>query len=86
MPEDDGRLLPVNTRTVSGYFTRACHILGVGDLRFHDLRHEGASRLAEDGYTIPELQQVTLHESWSSLSIYVNLAKGKKPRRADWAR
>ncbi len=85
VPEDDGRLLPVNTRTVSGYFTRACHILGVGDLRFHDLRHEGASRLAEDGYSIPELQQVTLHESWSSLSIYVNLAKGKKPRRAEWA-
>lgn len=84
VPSDDGRLLPFESKTVSAYFTRACHLLGIEDLRFHDLRHEGASRLAEDGYTIPEMQQVTLHESWSSLSIYVNLAKGKNRKRVEW--
>ena len=48
-------------------------ILGIEDLHFHDLRREGASRLAEDGATIPEIQQVSLHESWSSLEIYVRM-------------
>lgn len=66
-------LLPVDTRTVSSSFTRACKVLGIDDLHFHDLRHEGASRLAEDGLSIPQIQQVTLHDSWGSLQIYVNI-------------
>lgn len=86
VPSEDGRLLPFNTKTVGTYFTEACKVLGIEDLRFHDLRHETLSRLAEDGATIPELQQVSLHESWSSLSVYVNMGKGKKrPRRAEWS-
>jgi site-specific recombinase XerD len=56
-------------------------ILGIEDLHFHDLRREGASRLAEDGATIPEIQSVSLHESWSSLQIYVNM----KPRTGERA-
>lgn len=66
-------LVDFNNKSVSSSFTRACRFLGIEDLHFHDLRHEGASRLAEDGLTIPQIQQVTLHESWSSLSTYVNL-------------
>lgn len=83
VPVEDGLLLPFESKTISAYFTRACHLLGIEDLRFHDLRHEGASRLAEDGYTVPELQQVTLHESWSSLSVYVNMATGRRRQRVD---
>ncbi|MDI1301997.1 MAG: tyrosine-type recombinase/integrase [bacterium] len=83
VPDVDGRLLPVNSKTVSAYFTRACKILGIVDLHYHDFRHEGASRIAEDGATIPEIQQVTLHESWSSLQIYVNL-RGRRQRRVDF--
>lgn len=67
-PDDAGRLLPFNSRTVSANFTRACHVLGIKDLRFHDLRHEGCSRLGEDGYTIPQIQQVSMHESWGACS------------------
>lgn len=73
VPSTDGRLLPFNTKTVSASFTRACHVLGIKDLRFHDLRHEGCSRLGEDGLTIPQIQQVSLHESWGSLQRYVNM-------------
>lgn len=69
----DDRLIPVNPRSVSTYFAKACLVLGIEDLRLHDLRHEGATRLAEDGLTIPKIQQVTLHESWSSLQVYVNV-------------
>ncbi|MES9883256.1 MAG: tyrosine-type recombinase/integrase [Sedimenticola sp.] len=48
-------------------------MLGIENLKFHDLRHEGASHLAEDGLTIPQIQQVTLHEFLDSLSRYVNM-------------
>ena len=72
---DKNYLIPVNTSTVSTYFTRACKSCGIEDLRFHDLRHEGATRYAEDGFTIPQLQTITLHESWNTLKRYVNLKK-----------
>ncbi|MFX5145995.1 tyrosine-type recombinase/integrase, partial [Acinetobacter baumannii] len=69
----DQLLIPVNSRTVSVYFTRACNALEIEDLRFHDFRHEAATRYAEDGFSIPKLQTITLHESWNTLKRYVNL-------------
>ena len=72
---DDDRLFPFNERTVSSNWTQSMKVLGIDDLHFHDLRHEGCSRLAEDGKTIPEIQHVSLHESWSSLQVYVNMRR-----------
>lgn len=83
VPSPDGRLFPYNPTTISAAFTRACKTLGIEDLVFHDLRHEGCSRLAEDGATIPEIQQVSLHESWGSLQVYVNM-RGRRGRRVDF--
>jgi hypothetical protein len=37
---------PYDPKSVGAAFTRACHILGIQDLRFHDLRHE-ANGLAD---------------------------------------
>ncbi|WP_111894298.1 tyrosine-type recombinase/integrase [Acinetobacter sp. MB5] len=74
----DELLLPVNVQTVSDYFRRACRLNNIMDLRFHDLRHEAATRYAEDGFTIPQLQTITLHSSWGSLKRYVNLKKRGK--------
>lgn len=71
----DELLLPVNVQTVADYFRRACRLNGIEDLRFHDLRHEAATRYAEEGFTIPQLQTITLHSSWNSLKRYVNLRK-----------
>jgi integrase len=73
-------LLPFDPRTVSARWTRTMKVLGIEDLHFHDLRRCGASRLAEDGWTIPEIQRVTLHDSWSSLQIYVNMPARKVGR------
>nr|DAR31431.1 MAG TPA: Integrase [Caudoviricetes sp.] len=70
-----GSLVPLKATSISAQFTRACCVLDIHDLRFHDLRHEGATRLAEDGATIPQMQRVTLHDSWSSLQRYVNLRR-----------
>lgn len=74
---DDRLLFSGKPKNLSARFTETCKILGIEDLHFHDLRHEAATRLAEQGLTIPQIQQVTCHDSWSSLQRYVN---NKKPR------
>src|SRR5690625_3633018 len=72
-PKGDALIFPYQAKTISAYFTRAVAILEIDDLRFHDLRHEATSRLFERGYSIQEVQQFTLHESWAMLSRYTHL-------------
>lgn len=72
-PRGHDFIFPYNAKTIGTYFTRACKILEIPDLRFHDLRHEATSRLFEQGYSIVEVQQFTLHEDWGVLSRYTNL-------------
>ena len=67
------RIFPCEPKSIGSAFTRACHILEISDLRFHDLRHEATSRLFEAGYSIVEVQQFTLHDSWGTLSRYTHL-------------
>ncbi|TWV79829.1 tyrosine-type recombinase/integrase, partial [Moraxella sp. VT-16-12] len=75
---DESLLLPLDGKNISKLFTEACKILGIDDLHFHDLRHEGATRLAEQGLTIPQMQEITGHDSWNSLQRYTNLKKRPK--------
>lgn len=70
-------LIPLSPKTIGGEFRNACKLLGIEDLKFHDLRHEGCTRLAEQGFTIPQIQQVSLHDSWGSLERYVSIKKRK---------
>lgn len=72
-PRTSERIFPFDPKSVGAAFTRACHVLGIEDLRFHDLRHEATSRLFERGYQIHEVAQFTLHESWNELKRYTNL-------------
>jgi len=71
--ETDANIFPYNPRTVSTAFTRACLRLGINDLRFHDLRHDGTSRLFEAGYQIQEVAIFTGHRDWGMLRRYTNL-------------
>ncbi len=85
-PGED-RVFPYNSESIGTAFTRACKNLGIKDLRFHDLRHEAASRLFEDGYGIEEVAMVTLHESWTDLKRYTqvrpeSLHRGPASRQA----
>ncbi|ENX32445.1 hypothetical protein F889_03427 [Acinetobacter colistiniresistens] len=80
---DKDLLIPLSPKTIGGEFRNACKILGIEDLRFHDLRHEGCTRLAEQGFTIPQIQQVSLHDSWGSLERYVSVKKRKKAIELD---
>lgn len=70
---DDSLLLPLDPSSTTRIFTNACKIHGIDGLCWHDLRHEAATRFAEQGLTIPQIQQYTLHDSWGSLQRYVNL-------------
>jgi len=56
MPRAAPEIFPYSTDAISATFTRTCRFLGIDDLRFHDLRHEGISRLFEMGRTIPQWQ------------------------------
>lgn len=73
MPKVSDRIFPYTADAVSAAFTRACKSLDIHDLHFHDLRHEGASRLFEMGWTIPQAAQVTGHRTWQSLQRYSHL-------------
>lgn len=73
MPRSSEVIFPYSTDAISAAFTRACAVLGIEDLRFHDLRHDGVSRLFEIGRTIPQASSVSGHRSWSSLKRYSHL-------------
>jgi integrase len=78
-----GRLWPYNASSISTSFTRACKILGIEDLHFHDLRHEGITRLFEMGWDIPRVASVSGHRSWTSLKRYTQYRKSGD-KYADW--
>lgn len=73
MPRDKEEIFPFTTDAISAAFTRACQFLGIDDLRFHDLRHEGVTRLFEMGRTPPLAASVSGHRSWSSLQRYTHI-------------
>jgi len=73
MPRTETRIFPFSTDAISAGFTRACRFLVIQDLRFHDLRHEGISRLFEMGKTIPQAAAVSGHRSWTSLKRYTHI-------------
>jgi len=73
MPRREKNIFPYSADAISAAFTRACKLLGIEDLHFHDLRHDGISRLFEMGKTIPQVASVSGHRSWSSLKRYSHL-------------
>ncbi len=73
-PRENERIFPYNSRSVTAGFQRVRSKLGIEDLRYHDLRREGASRLFEKGYAIDEVAQVTGHRNINTLwQIYTEL-------------
>lgn len=85
MPKSEERIFPYNTDAISSAFTRACKLLSIEDLRFHDLRHEGVSRLFELGLNIPHVAAVSGHRSWTSLKRYTHMkAGGDKYEGWEW--
>lgn len=81
-PKKCVRIFPYNARSVTAGFQRVRNELGIEDLRYHDLRREGASRLFEKGYSIEEVAQVTGHRNLNVLwQVYTQLYPHKLHRK-----
>lgn len=86
LPVVDERILPYESPSVSAAFARCCKRLGIVDLHFHDLRHEGITRLFESGLLLQEVALISGHQSWAMLRRYTHIKpsdvakKMNKPR------
>jgi integrase len=70
---EDDRIFPYAHKSTGTAFTRVCKELEIKDLHFHDLRHEGTSRLFEAGFAIQQVALVTGHKDWKMLRRYTHL-------------
>lgn len=65
--------LPMSLPPFSASSARTRPVLGIEDLHLHDLRHEGVSRLFEQGLDIPRVAMISGHQSWATLRRYTHL-------------
>lgn len=82
-PRDGDLIFPYKPGSISATFSRAVKFLQIPDLRFHDLRHETASWLAEMGWVVQQVAAVTGHKTWQSLERYSHVRQ-IGDRYADW--
>ncbi|CAB1368374.1 site-specific integrase [Denitratisoma oestradiolicum] len=73
------KVFPVTANALKLAFERAVRRAGLDNFRFHDLRHEGTSRLAEKLPNVIELAAVTGHKDLRMLKRYYH------PRAEDLA-
>lgn len=94
------RIFPYSVDAITASFTRACYLTGINTpkmpdserLHFHDLRHDGISRLFEIGWgtdgkgtSIPHVAAVSGHRSWASLQRYTHIRmSGDKYKDWKW--
>ncbi|TBM28253.1 tyrosine-type recombinase/integrase [Hafnia paralvei] len=73
-PKSDDRIFPYPPKGITLVYRDVRNELGIEDLRYHDLRREGASRLFEAGFSIEEVAQVTGHRTLNVLwQVYTEL-------------
>ena len=92
MPKLADQIFPYTTDAIGAAFTRASLLLGINTedmpdedrLKFHDLRHDGISRLFEIGWgSVPHVAAVSGHRSWKSLQRYTHIRQ-KGDKYAGW--
>lgn len=69
---DDHKLIRLDAKQVDYRWRLARTNAQVKGLRFHDLRHEGLSRMAEKGLNLGELREQSGHRTAQVLLTYVN--------------
>lgn len=72
MPTGTDKVFNIKSGVVSTYFRKYTKQLGYTDIRFHDTRHEGATRLSKKLSNVLELSAVTGHRDLRSLHTYYN--------------
>ncbi|SOE18218.1 phage integrase family protein [Hoeflea halophila] len=69
----DGRVIPSTRSAVQQTWGHLRQRAGIPDLRFHDLRHEGVSRLLERGLNVIETATISGHKELRMLQRYSHL-------------
>lgn len=77
----DRRLFTLDAAQVDYRWRSARKAAEVKGLHFHDLRHEGLSRMAEKGLTIGELAEQSGHRTAQVLLRYVNAKVSEVARK-----
>jgi integrase len=73
----DSRLFPISANAFRLAWERVKRRAGIGDLNFHDLRHEAISRLFEKGLSVPEVALISGHRDLRILLRYTHpMAQG----------
>jgi len=70
----DGRVFATTAEAVKLAFQRAVVRAGIEDFHFHDLRHEGVSRLFEKGLNVMEVASISGHKTLQMLKRYTHLS------------
>jgi integrase len=83
MPKERAEIFPYNSSSIATAWAKACKFLMIEDLHFHDLRHDGVSRLFEMDWDIPRVASVSGHRDWNSLRRYTHL-RGRGDHYAEW--
>lgn len=78
---EDGGI--ISEQTVRSAFLRARKTAGRDDLRFHDLRGTGATMLAEEGATLPEIMAFLGHDTPNTSLRYMHKVQGRGRVLAD---
>jgi integrase len=85
MPRTSEQIFPFGAESVGTAFRRHRDRAGIADLRFHDLRHEGITRLFENGLTAPFVAKVSGHKTSASLDRYEHVeTHGDKYAGWEW--
>ena len=76
LPRTADKVFPTSDVAFRQAWDRLRQRSGIVDLTFHDLRHEGISRLFESGMSIPQVMAVSGHSTASQLFRYIQLSDG----------
>lgn len=77
-------IFKVSADGLSRAFKRSCDKLNLGNLRFHDLRHEATSRLFEMGLNPIEAATITGHKTLQMLKRYTHLKPSDLGKKLGW--
>jgi integrase len=72
--EQTGQVFPMKTGTFNQAWRRIVSRARVDSLHFHDLRHEGISRLFEKGLNVMEVSTISGHKELRMLRRYTHLS------------
>lgn len=79
--QSKGRVFPLSMEALKQGWEHVRNRAGLGDLHFHDLRHEAISRLCEMGLSLPEVALMSGHKDMRMLFRYVNLRPSDLARK-----